>query len=152
MSLLISAILLIIFWFILSGRFDFFSISMCFISTVIVIHYHHLDFFKDINTLHIRAYRFFKYIPWLINQIIFANIDIIKRVFGLLPIDPVVVEFEYEYKRPTSSVILANSITLTPGTVTIEAGKKFLIHCISKDVAEDLLRGYMQNKVKMLDV
>ena len=49
--------------------------------------------------------------------------------------------------------VLANSITLTPGTVTViaEENGKFIVHAIAKAPADSLLEGTMQKKVKALE-
>lgn len=152
MQILLTIPVLLIFWFLLSWRFDVFSIFMGFLSTGIVVLYHHDYIFSDTKNIFLRFFRLISYIPWLIYQIILANIDLVKRVYGILPVKPVIIEFEFDAKRETTQVILANSITLTPGTVTIDAGKKFIVHAIADDVAEGLLSGTMQKKVKEIDV
>ena len=49
-------------------------------------------------------------------------------------------------------VILANSITLTPGTVTIDVNKnEYLVHIISEKAAQSLISGEMQARVKAIE-
>jgi len=55
----------------------------------------------------------------LIIEIIKATIDVAQRTLNG-KVDPVIMEIETELKRPISQVILANSITLTPGTLSID--------------------------------
>lgn len=55
----------------------------------------------------------------LIIEIIKATFDVALRTING-KVEPVIVEIETELKRPVSQVILANSITLTPGTLSID--------------------------------
>ena len=55
----------------------------------------------------------------LIFEIIKATIDVAKRTING-NVEPVIMEIETDLKRPISQVILANSITLTPGTLSID--------------------------------
>jgi len=63
------------------------------------------------------------------------------------------IEIETDLKTDTGIAMLANSITLTPGTVTVEAHKdgRFLVHAIAMGPAEGLLEGTMQAKVKAVE-
>jgi len=94
--------------------------------------------------------RFLIYIPYLLWQIILSNIDVVYRVLHPgLPIDPVIVSFKTRLKSELGIVTYANSITLTPGTVTIDVSKKgeFLVHALSSKYAESLLGGEMEKRI-----
>jgi len=94
--------------------------------------------------------RFALYIPWLIYQIILSNIHVAYLVLHpKMPIEPSIITFETTLKKEMSIVAFANSITLTPGTITMDVhdGKYFVIHCISRKVADDLLSGEMERKI-----
>ncbi|HML04287.1 MAG TPA: Na+/H+ antiporter subunit E [Methanobacterium sp.] len=75
-----------------------------------------------------RAFYAIAYIIILIIEIIKATIDVALRTVNG-KVDPVIVEIETELKRPISQVILANSITLTPGTLSIDVDSE---KCIIK--------------------
>ena len=73
--------------------------------------------------------------------------EIVKAAFSVMAIvwnpagrpDPVMVEFHSGLKAPFSNVLLANSITLTPGTFTvIQEEDRFVVHCLRREFAEDL--------------
>jgi len=66
-----------------------------------------------------RTFYAIAYFIVLIIEIIKATIDVAARTLNG-KVEPVVVEIETELKRPVSQVILANSITLTPGTLSID--------------------------------
>lgn len=82
------------------------------------------------------------YAPWLIKEIIVANIDVIKRVLSPnieKAISPTWIVVSAKQKTRLGRVIFANSITLTPGTVSVEVGDdKILVHALSKEGAESL--------------
>jgi multicomponent Na+:H+ antiporter subunit E len=75
----------------------------------------------------------FLYVPYLVYYIILANFDVAYRVLNpYLPINPGIVKVKTELKSEFAKVILANSVTLTPGTLTIEVdGENFYVHWIN---------------------
>ncbi|MFC1967876.1 Na+/H+ antiporter subunit E [Chloroflexota bacterium] len=92
------------------------------------------------------------FVPWLLYSIIKANIQVAWLVIHpQLPIEPALLQFKTGLKRYVSQVTLANSITLTPGTVTIDLEEDtYLVHALAPGLAESLLSGEMQNKVAAL--
>ena len=66
-----------------------------------------------------------------------------------MQINPHIIEFELDYGSDTAATMLANSITLTPGTVTVDIkdGKHFVVHALTDKSADGLLEGTMQRKV-----
>jgi multicomponent Na+:H+ antiporter subunit E len=66
-----------------------------------------------------------------------------------MPIAPSMVRLETGLKKDLALVTYANSIILTPGTITMDIvdRKYLLIHCISKKVADDLLAGDMEKRI-----
>jgi multicomponent Na+:H+ antiporter subunit E len=84
----------------------------------------------------------------LAREIIKANIDVVMRVLGFRPISPTLITVPLPHKTDLARVIYANSITLTPGTVSIEVNQKnIIVHSLSKEGAEDLRRGYLASIV-----
>ena len=77
--------------------------------------------------------RFALYVPWLLWQIALANLHVARLVLHpRLPIDPALVEFDSTLTTEAAHALLANSITLTPGTVTVEmTARRFVVHCLS---------------------
>ena len=100
----------------------------------------------DIRTV---TWRFIVYIPWLIKQIFLANIHVASLVLHpKMPIEPQILTFKTKLESDISSVTLANSITLTPGTITIDIKDGvFYVHALSKKVADDLNAGEMEDRV-----
>lgn len=72
------------------------------------------------------------YIPFFIGELIKSNLDVAGRVISpRLPINPGIVKVKTRLKSPLGRLILANSITLTPGTMTVETeGEYLFIHWI----------------------
>lgn len=90
------------------------------------------------------------YFFWLMWQLVLANIDVLLATTGQeLNIDPKVVRFRFRADNPMASVILANSITLTPGTVTMNVTDDgvYEIHALTVGAAAGVLDGGMQKKV-----
>ena len=93
--------------------------------------------------------RFIAYIPWLLWQIITSNLHVVRLVLHpRMPIEPSLVRFETTLTSEPAQVLLAQSITLTPGTVTVDAANgSFLVHCISRVSREGIAGGSIQRKV-----
>lgn len=90
------------------------------------------------------------YFFWLLWQLVLANIDVLLATTAQeLQIDPKVIRFRFRADNPMASVVLANSITLTPGTVTMNVTDDGLyeIHALTTGAAEGVLDGGMQKKV-----
>lgn len=94
------------------------------------------------------------YMPWLMWQVLLANIDVLKRVWkpGKLDIDPQMIRVPHELRTAYGVATYMNSITLTPGTVTVDVGDdELLVHALTKDAAEDLQSGEMHRRVKHVE-
>lgn len=81
------------------------------------------------------------YFFWLMWQLVLANIDVVNATVRSEPeINPRIVRFRFKMANPMGKVILANSITLTPGTVTINVtdGGIFTVHALTDGAADGL--------------
>lgn len=98
------------------------------------------------------ALRFPLFAALLFWEIIKANWDVLKRMLApSFPVSPRIVKFESYLESELAMTILANSITLTPGTVTIEIeGSCFYIHCLAEDFTEDPGSGRLQRMTAWL--
>lgn len=82
---------------------------------------------------------FLLYILNLVVEIIKAALSVIGLVFQAEDPDPVIVEFHSGFPSRLQNVLLANSITLTPGTITVfQEGDHFVIHCLRPEYAEGI--------------
>ena len=77
--------------------------------------------------------RFLLYLPWLLKEILVANIRVAKVILSpSLPISPIMVVFRSTQKTDLGRVLYANSITLTPGTITTGVeGDQLEIHALT---------------------
>ena len=93
------------------------------------------------------------YWPWVLWQVVLANIDVVKRILNpKLPIDPTMIELKPSQRSDLGRVIYANSITLTPGTVTTAlSGDTLEVHALTREAADSLLEGDMDRRVARLE-
>ena len=96
---------------------------------------------------------FFFYAPWLVLKIVLANIDVARRILNpKLPIQPTVVRVRASAKGDLGRVIYANSITLTPGTVSIDLERdQITVHALSYEEGEEDKSGEMDRRVSELE-
>jgi len=91
-----------------------------------------------------RLYRllpgFFQYLYYLLREIIQANLTVSRLILTRKEVmEPVLVHVHANLKTETARVILANSITLTPGTITVSlTGDQLLVHCLDKQLSEGM--------------
>lgn len=90
---------------------------------------------------------------WLIKEIILANIDVTKRILApSRPINPQLFRVKTSQHSELCKVIYANSITLTPGTVTVDIDDDaFVVHALSDSSKGDLETGEMDRRVTALE-
>jgi multicomponent Na+:H+ antiporter subunit E len=81
-----------------------------------------------------------QYLCVLLAEIVKANFATLKLVCSSNEVnDPVLVTFDMDFKSETSKFMLANAITLTPGTITVSVeGNRFTVHCLDKSFAEGI--------------
>lgn len=90
---------------------------------------------------------------WLIKEVVKANIDVEKAVVrSEMEINPMMVSFKMPYENPMAHATLANSITLTPGTITVEVSEDgvYVVHALIDGARDGLLDGGMQMKIAKL--
>ena len=99
------------------------------------------------------TFKVLMYWPWLLWEIVKANIDVTKRVLGFADISPTMVRIKATQKTDLGIVIFANSITLTPGTISIDVDEEgyILVHALSRDGTEGLGGGDMDRRVTELE-
>ena len=87
-----------------------------------------------------RSGYFVLYLINLLIEIIKANVSVCHFVlYGTEQIEPVMVSFHTTLKSRLARVILANSITLTPGTITVSLhGDEVIVHCLDRSLAEEM--------------
>jgi multicomponent Na+:H+ antiporter subunit E len=93
------------------------------------------------------------YLPWLLWEIVKSNVDIARRILTpSLPVNPRLIKIKAGQRTDIGRVIYANSITLTPGTVTVGVeGDELTIHALTKEAADALETGEMNRRVTRLE-
>ena len=141
-------------WLLMSGVYiPFILLLGVFSCAVVVLIAMRMDVIDhEAVPLHI-TFRSLLYWPWLLWEIVKANIDVTKRVLGLTPISPTMIRLQATQKTDLGLVIFANSITLTPGTISIdvEENGEILVHAISREGAEGFADGEMDRRVTELE-
>ena len=81
-----------------------------------------------------------RYVLVLIREIVSANLVVCRLILTRKEtVEPVLVRIHTDLKTETAKVILANSITLTPGTITVSmTGQELLVHCLDKSLSEGM--------------
>ena len=97
------------------------------------------------------GFHFIRYIPWLLYEVFLANIHILYITFHprmMELIDPKIIKFNSKLQGDLSRVTFANSITLTPGTITIYVSidGMFTVHAIDKP-SREALPGRMEEMI-----
>lgn len=147
-------VLLLITWVALSGQFDAFHLSLGLISCALVTWMSSDLLFRTregsiLQRIH-EGWKLAWYFLWMLWQILLANIAILKLALSpnaLQHVDPSIVHFKTKLKSNFAKFLLANSITLTPGTVTIKiSGDDFYVHAINEEAAAGL-DGEMERRI-----
>jgi len=151
-SFLITFVLMFSAWIVLSGKFDPLLLWLGGISSFFVAYYFYDLLFPIIEKGYGGVFlRFTGYLPWLIWEIVKANFHLLYLAFHPRMkelIDPHIITFKTHLKSDIAITTLANSITLTPGTITVTADSDgvFRVHAIDRESAE-ALPGIMLKKV-----
>ena len=143
-------VILLVFWLVLSGHFDLLHIGLGILCSALVAIFSHDLLFPDppsARTL-LKSGRFCAYVPWLLWEVVKANFHVLHLVFRPGLIRPHVVRFRTGLGQELSKVLLGNSITLTPGTITMDIDDdEFHVHALSDETAAALLTGDMERRV-----
>jgi len=152
-TFIISFLILFLLWIVFSGKFDGFHLALGLISSAIVatISGDLLFTSRQPQGLFSLWIRLFAYIPWLIYQIFLANVHVMYLVFHprmMELINPQIIEFDSRLKSDYGRTTFANSITLTPGTITVNVTVlgRFSVHCID-DQSGLSLPGDMEERI-----
>ncbi len=143
-----------LFWLANSGHYSGLLLSMGAVSVALVTWIAHRMDVVDHESMPLQLFpRLPGYLAWLTGQIFLSNFDLIRRVWRPgTHIEPVVGRVPLPQQSDVCRVVYANSINLTPGTLTIsmEPGS-LLIHTLSKEGLESLEQGDMSRRVSGLE-
>jgi len=141
-------------WFLLSGYFVAlllaFGLASAVLVVVIALRMHIID--QETHPIHLHSAIIFYWI-WLTWQIIKSNIDVARCILDpRLPISPNLRRLKVTQKTDLGLVSYANSITLTPGTVSVGVERdSILVHALTREAAAALATGEMDRRVTRIE-
>lgn len=153
MRILTGITIFAIAWLVWSGHYTplllVLGVVSCFLATWVAKRTGFFD--GDVYTLHLGR-RLVALWLWLLKEIVRANIEVARIVLTPgLRIQPTIVNVDARDLPPACQAILANAITLTPGTASIDISDgRIRVHCLSERIAESLRDGEMLRRARKL--
>ncbi|NNE08771.1 MAG: Na+/H+ antiporter subunit E [Gemmatimonadetes bacterium] len=141
-------------WLLWSGHYTPLIISFGVASCAVVVWItHRMDTIDDesVPLEHVLAIAI--YLPWLCWQVILSSLAVARIILSpKISIDPGFVNPKMSQKTDLGEVIHANSITLTPGTVSVELhDHDILTHALTKKMADELMEGAIDRRVDRME-
>lgn len=147
-------LVLAIFWLVLSGHYTVLTVTAGIVSVAgtVALARRMQIVDEEGHPIHLLP-RAVAYWPWLAKEIVKAAWDVTKIILNpKLPVSPTLVRVRASQRTAVGITTYANSITLTPGTITARvSGNEFLVHAITRSGAEDLAEGTMDRRVKKFE-
>ena len=145
------SVLLCVFWLLLSGHFEPLLLGLGLVSVALTLFLAHRMNVIDHESypLHLTT-RLPAFFIYLLKEIVLSNIDVVKRILSPRrdAISPQLFEVPLPQQSDLGRAIYANSITLTPGTVSIAlTDDTIIVHALSKEAAEALATGQMAGNI-----
>jgi len=153
-SVLLLLLVLAISWLLWSGLYKPLVMGLGAFSCLVSVYLaHRMGFFRHHKALVRQLPRLPGYWLWLLREIVVSSIDVAKLILTpSLPISPTVVVLKAKARTDVGQVILGNSITLSPGTVTLDVHEgKLLVHCLTSDGARELQKGEANRRAAALE-
>jgi len=151
-SLLVA---LFVFWILMSGMFSPFLLGLGVASVVAVTWLaRHLEVAdREGHPAHLRMVAVLSYWFWLFAEIWRSGVQVARIILNpRLPISPTLVRFRPAQKTAVGLATHANSITLTPGTITVQANHQgFLVHALTRDGAAGVVESEMNRRVRRFE-
>ena len=146
------AVFLILFaaWLVLSGHFDALHVAVGLACSALVAMFSSELLLSETPSSRtaVTTWRVLRYLPWLFYQIVLANLHVVYLVWRPGQLRPQIVRFKTGLTSDLARVVLGNSITLTPGTITLDIDDdEFTIHAVSDQAARSLRSGEMERRV-----
>ncbi|WEK52529.1 MAG: Na+/H+ antiporter subunit E [Candidatus Kaistia colombiensis] len=150
------ALALFVFWLLLSGHYTvWLVVSGLVVSILLALAGRRLGFADDEGHPIERIVDGWLYWPWLAREIVKSSISVTKIILDpKLPISPQLFHTKVSARTPVGVATYANSITLTPGTITVGVDRehdRFLVHALTKAGADDVEAGEMDRRVKQFE-
>jgi multicomponent Na+:H+ antiporter subunit E len=151
LHLLGAICVLFAFWLLLSGHYAPFLVSVGFLCALAVTLFARRMAMLDHegHPLHLAPRALLVYWPWLLKEIVKSGWAVSRLILHpRLPISPTLVSVRSTQKTDVGRVVFANSITLTPGTISLEVGHgEILVHALTRAGAQELAGGDMDRRV-----
>ncbi len=148
------SILLFAVWLLWSGHYTPLLLAFGVVSCLLVVYICHRMRIIDLegHPVHL-IFGAPSYALWLTWALVQSNWDIALRVLNpRLPIAPRMIRVKASQKTHLGQVIYANSITLTPGTVSVDIEEGVIeVHALTAESAQELLDGEMDRRVTRLE-
>lgn len=148
--------LLILFWIVLNGKFtwEIFTIGALISAALYLFLYRFVGYSpkRELQLIK-RGLKFILYLLILIKEVIVANCKVIYYIYNSkLEVEPRVVSFRKNFKEEHHKVLLAESITLTPGTITVHLeGNRYTVHCLDKEMALGINNSVFVKQLKKME-
>lgn len=129
---------LVLFWLGLSGHYTPLVLSLGAVSIVLtVVLAGRLGILDREGAPYFALFGFFLYLPWLLKEVFVSNITVVKACLRAdLDINPALVKVKTRCQTDLATTLFANSITLTPGTVTVGVEQdRLLVHALYEEAA-----------------
>lgn len=154
MFLRICSVILILlaFWLMLSGQFNILLVTLGAFSAILSVAVSvQMRLFHGKTQLEKLVWSLPKYWLWLSVQIAKCGLDVALRiVHPKLPIEPSFIKIPVSKSSGLGRATYANSITLTPGTLTVEIDEEnILVHTLTDTAGTDLMSGKMHRKIPL---
>ena len=153
MHIVFTLLLWFVAWLLWSGLYKPLLITLGILSCLLVLVLsRRMGFFdKSVYSLHL-ILRLLPFWAWLGKELVISNIAVARIILSpQMKISPMVMQLEALPKGPVGQAILGNSITLTPGTVTLDDYEgRLYVHCLTREGAEALREGEMNRRVAAL--
>jgi len=152
-SILLLLLILAISWLLWSGLYKPLIMGLGAFSCVLSVYLAHRMGFYRHQALFGLLPRLPGYWLWLLREIIVSSLEVAKLILKpSLPISPTVVILQAEAQTDVAQVILGNSSTLSPGTVTLDLNEgQLLVHCLTRESARDLRNGEANRRAAALE-
>lgn len=143
-------------WLLFSGHYDLFHVLAGVASVIVVMllnrRLSRVRLFPGDVHRDLQVFRVVSYSVWLIRQIVVAALQVARIVLSpSLRVSPSMVEFHADLPNASSQTIVANSITLTPGTVSVDIDHGvFLVHALIEQARTGLLEGTIPARVAQM--
>ncbi len=137
-------------WYLLSGMMDLLHFGTGVVVALLIA----ANFEPIADVTKFRPLRFLFYVPWLIGQIVISNLRVARAVLSpRLAISPVFVSAKPGVDGPRALTLLGCSVTLTPGTVTVDIGEdEIFVHALESASAQDIRDQVMSRHVNAVFV